>query len=113
MKESIMTTSSDRPIFGRFKLLQGVHSEGGKTYTQGDIIDSASDLCKHNSQGSRKFMAADDVVQTETSEDADEDGFSEMSMEELRAYAEEGEVSLEGCGNSKAKIIARLRQNAE
>lgn len=106
-----------RAVFGRFKLLQGVHSEGGKTYTQGDVFDSASDLCLHNGPGSRKFMSADEVTKTEPKKEIDEtsseDGFDEMSMEELRNFAEEGDLSLEGCGNSKVKIIARLRASAE
>ena len=32
----------------KFKLLRGIHSEGGKTYVPGDIIDSKSDLLAHN-----------------------------------------------------------------
>jgi hypothetical protein len=39
----------------QFKLLRGLHSEGGKTYKPGDIINSASDLSRHNSRHSKKF----------------------------------------------------------
>jgi len=44
----------------RFKVLAGVHSEGGRTYETGDIVDSRSDLTKHNSPGSIKFQRLPD-----------------------------------------------------
>lgn len=39
----------------RFRVLAGVHSEGGRTYYKGDIVDRKSDLNRLNSPGSLKF----------------------------------------------------------
>lgn len=76
-----------RGVFGRYKLMVGTHHEGshqemsaeknadgsptgrmlptgqivkGKTYVQGDIIDSATNLSKHNTPGTNpKFIRLD------------------------------------------------------
>lgn len=104
------TETSKKPIFGKFKLLQGVHREGGKTYEKGDIIPSVTDLAKHNTVGAMKFMPADNIVPTaEVEADDDDEDFKEMSVAELRSFAEEGDVDLEGCGNNKQKIIAKIK----
>ena len=103
----------ERKIFGQFRLLRGMHQEGGKIYRAGDIIDSASDLLKHNtSWGKKKYASVDDVVELgELDQDAEsQDFYTEMSVAELQSIAEEGEISLDGC-KTKKEIIARLIEN--
>lgn len=43
----------------RFRVLHGHHSEGGKSYGKGDIVDSASDLSTLNAPGAVKFELVD------------------------------------------------------
>lgn len=38
-----------------FKVLRGIHCEGGMVYKKGDVVDSKSDLEKLNRPNSRKF----------------------------------------------------------
>jgi hypothetical protein len=47
-----------------FRVLQGSHSEGGKLYDPGDIVDSASDLLLLNSPGSIKFEKVEEGEDT-------------------------------------------------
>jgi len=105
-----------KPTFGKFKVLVGIHNEGGNTYNESSpAFESVSDLCKHNSPGCVKFARAEDVTSVRPASESqeNEDGFDEMTMEELHQWASEGDISLEGCGRSKAKIIAKLRAAAE
>lgn len=107
---TMSTESSKKPIFGKFKLLQGVHREGGVTYEKGDIIPSVTNLAKHNTVGAMKFMPADNIVPTVEVESADDDDdYKEMTVAELRSFADEGDIDLEGCGNNKQKIIAKIK----
>ena len=95
---------------GRFRVVQGSHHEGGKHYKKGDVVESASDLLKHNSYGSTKFVSVDDVVVNSPEPETDDDNsaaFEEMSMTELRQWAEEGDINLEGC-TTKKQIVERL-----
>ena len=99
-----------RKIVGRFRVLRGTHHEGGRHYGVGDIVESASDLTKHNVVGSTKFAKADEVIvdQPESVDDEDNaDAFEEMTVAELRQWAEEGDINLTGCV-TKAEIIERL-----
>ena len=105
--------TAEKKIFGKFRVIRGSHSEGGRLYRKGDIVESTTDLLKHNKTGlAKKFDSADDVVPSATVVGSpDDDGLNDMSIEELRSYAEEGEVDLKGCGNDKKKIIERLRDS--
>lgn len=39
----------------RFRLLSGIHNEGGRTYKPGETIDSKTDLNRFNVPGSVRF----------------------------------------------------------
>ena len=59
----------------RFQLMRGIHNEGGVTYYAGgvegpDIIDSASDLSKHNSLGIERYKRLPDLPDGEAAEEA-------------------------------------------
>lgn len=42
------------------RVLRGSHSEGGRTYRKGQVVDSKSNLSKlHNKPGSIKFLAVE------------------------------------------------------
>jgi len=101
-----------KKIFGKFKVLRGVHSEGGKIYNRGDIVESMSDLLKHNHPGSIRFAGADDVVPSGNSVDEDEvdDAFYEdMSMEDLKLAAKDAGISVSSTKN-KSDIIDLLKK---
>ncbi len=101
-----MSVSTKKAIVGKFKVLRGSHNEGGVTYKRGDMVDSVSDLMKHNKPGCTKFASANDVMPTPQSSD---DGLDDLSIDELRELAAEGDLDLTGCGNSKEKIRDRIR----
>lgn len=37
----------------KFRLLQGLHSQGGCTYQPGDVLESSGDLTRHNYPGAK------------------------------------------------------------
>ena len=40
----------------RFRVVRGTHTEGGKIFRKGDIVETENDLEKHNAgPGSKKF----------------------------------------------------------
>ncbi|MHC4686854.1 MAG: hypothetical protein ACYTEW_21470 [Planctomycetota bacterium] len=86
----------------RFKLLRGIHSEGDRTYHPGDVIDSASDLSKHNRENSTRFEllpgGATGVA----------DGLESMTVAQLRQHAEAEEIDL-GDATKRAEILALCR----
>ena len=99
-----------KKVVGRFRVVQGSHHEGGKHYKKGDIVESCSNLLKHNYPGSTSYVSVDDVVVNTPEPEADDDNaaaFEEMSITELRQWAEEGDINLEGC-STKKQIIERL-----
>lgn len=89
----------------KFKLLRGIHNEGGETYYTGDIIDSASDLSKHP-QGRARFepVSDDAAVVTATKEPP----LESLTVVQLREIAEELEVDLDTV-TRKDEIISALR----
>lgn len=57
-----MTATLEKPV-RRFRVLRGIHSEGGKVYGKGrpdgDVVETTNDLMKHNGDGQPhewKFM---------------------------------------------------------
>ena len=64
----------------RFKVLFGSHNEGGRTYKQGEVVDSKSDLNRMNSPGSTKFEALSSKRGTEL-EDLDDDQLKQLALE--------------------------------
>lgn len=55
----------------KFKVLRGLHAEGGRTYRPGEIVDSKSDLSELNTHGSIRFekISAGEISKTESLED--------------------------------------------
>jgi len=104
----------------RFKVLVGVHSEGGKTYGKneeaGDIVETDNDLTKHNSQGSIKFaLVSNDggMVIHEVTPDADEDDdgnpdFDKMSLKQLREFGDANDLEFQANGN-KADTLSDIK----
>lgn len=97
------------PLF-KFKLVRGRHNDGTKTYCPGDIIESSTDLSIHNTPDAPRFLPYEVKVITEAPAPTKSisDAFEEMTIAELRSYADEGEIGLSGC-HSKAAIIARIK----
>jgi len=70
----------------RFEVLRGIHSEGGKTYMVGDIVDSRSDLSKFNiPDGPQRYRVISDT---------ENDSLDKLTVAELRKVAEEREVDI-------------------
>lgn len=44
----------------KYKLLDGRHSESGRVWKRGQVVETAKDLLKHNRQGLRKFEQVHD-----------------------------------------------------
>ena len=87
----------------KFKLLRGFHREGGRTYEPGEIIDSKSDLSRHNSRNPHRPQKFQKL------EEADSEPVLEsMTVLELRKLAEREEVDLENV-IKKDEIIQTIR----
>lgn len=101
----------DKPVTRKFRINAGVHYEQGKRHAPKDnpIIVTTSDLNKfNNAVGLKRFEEIGDVVETEESATATQDGFDNMTVDELRRYAAEGEIDLTGL-TRKEEIIEKLR----
>lgn len=105
-----------------FKILMGIHGEGGKIYAckkaqkdiasdahAGDIIHTDSNLEeKFNSRGATKFIPYDgenfaaDRVEPDAQGDID---FESFTVAELKKFAEDNEIDL-GPATSKADILS-------
>lgn len=88
----------------KYELLAGLHNEGGRTYSVGEIIETDCDLLQQN-KGSAKFRllgAADVEI---------DDNISAMSVPELKAFAAEHEFDI-GDATLKADIAATIRRAA-
>jgi len=106
----------------KFRVLAGSHREGGITYRQGDIVDSKSNLLKHN-RGGRKYARVTDeeafqdpvdeaAVATAETVTAADDGLEAMSEDELREFADSNGIKL--TGKEKAKqLVAKIREAME
>jgi len=104
----------------KFKVLRGRHTEGGVMYQAGEVVDSSSDLNKHNSPGSRKFEQLSGEVADapsaslpESSEDDEdpEEGSDEldgMTVAQLKTFAAEEEIDLSGVSR-KSDILSAIR----
>lgn len=117
----------EKPTVGRFRVLVGKHSEGGKIYGKGtpngDIVDSKSDLEKLNTAAGKKFerigkkrptpasqVAAKGEEESYEDEGESNDGLEDMTVEELKEVAETEEVEY-ASGSRKADIIAAIRES--
>lgn len=97
-----------------FQVLRGVHHEGGKTYYgrhkgKGDVVDSKSDLSKHNPPPESgipprfKRVEGSAVVQ-----EPPDDGLGVMTVAGLEDLAAEEEIDL-GQATRRADVIAAIR----
>jgi len=102
----------------QFELIAGRHvDEKGTKYQRGDRISSNVELDKRF--GSNKFRRIQPeqgggtaTVQAEPEQDdwESELDLERMSVRELRVFAEQEEIDLEGC-TRKAQIVERIREH--
>ena len=114
-----------------FKILIGIHQEGGNTYAAedssyhnnedcaGSVIETDNDLEKHNGPGVIKFAKLDDsgraTVEIAQVNKPDEDGnfnLTKMTVPQLKQFASEHEIELED-GMKKDEIISWVMENLE
>lgn len=92
----------------RYRVLRGLHSQGGKLYGNGmeagDIVETDTDLLCHNAPGSQKFERLPDLPPVSV-----EDGLEQMTITQLQGLAEEEEIEL-GQGGRKVEIIEVIRE---
>lgn len=98
-----MTTAVETPM-RKYKLLRGRHYQGAgrkpKMYLPGDIIETSVDLHEvFNDYRKEKFQ----LISTDGG-----DGLEELTVAELRKYADDGEIDLQKCV-VKRDIIAAIR----
>ena len=89
-----------------FKLLGGLHDQGdGKIYTRGDTVRSEKELDRL--MGSRKFLRMEtNTVVVDSPKPVAEDEFSGMTVAELKKFAEEEEIDLEGATKKEDLLVA-------
>jgi hypothetical protein len=108
----------------KFRILRGVHSEGGCTYLPPAVFESEADLLRHNStpddprfeqvyeETRAAAMAGCPELQPKTvaavEQPAAKDAFDGKTVEELRGLAEEMEIDL-GKARTRDQILAVLR----
>lgn len=103
----------------KFRVLAGSHREGGVTYRQGEIVDSKSNLLKHNRGGRKYARVTDEEAFQDPAEPAEavtatapNDGLEAMSEDELREFANSNGIKL--TGKEKAKqLVAKIREAME
>jgi hypothetical protein len=105
----------------KFRVLHGIHAEGGQVYRAGEVVDSATDLNRMNTPGSSKFeelvgggvAVVEAATPSSSSLDDDSDGavndeLDTMTVSQLREFAAQEEISLES-SKKKADIVAAIR----
>jgi len=116
-----------RPVVGKFRIKEGVHSEGAipgtyrrdptgapmfspRVYVDGDIVASRSDLSKHNpAHGAKKFERVDDSMPDKYDGNAPPvDELEAMTVAQLRELSVAEEIDL-GEATKKADIIEWIR----
>ena len=101
-----------------FKVLRGSHSEGGKTYRKGEVVDSKSDLIKHNSSGSIKFANVFDDGAKQDAKEAvpssvatknphEREELEALTLPDLKEIAADEEVEIDSTFK-KEEIISAL-----
>ncbi len=98
----------------KFKIIRGVHSFGGKTYTSGiegqNIIETEENLLlRNNPSGIRpRFVLLNNFAPiSENQEDVD-DNLENQTVAQLRQFAEEGGIEL-GTATRKDEILSTIR----
>ncbi len=112
----------------RFRVLRGIHAQrdgpknakgrqGVTTYLAattadgapvGDIVESDTDLTKHNKAGRPKFARIPEVEPIGDVLGPANDDLSTMTVSDLRAHAEEHQIDL-GEATLKADIVEMIR----
>lgn len=95
-----------------FKLIAGMHDQGdGRVYKRGDTVFSEKELDRL--QGSNRFLRLADtnapVVAPPVPVREVEDEFGGMTVAELKKFAEEEEIDLDGA-TKKEIILAVIRK---
>ena len=101
----------------QFKLVRGIHRQGGVTYaskdfqkqdksgnTFTDIVESETDLA---ASLPHKFISLEDAEAMESETELDDNGdpkFSEMTVADLKAFADENDIDLDGA-STKGDIL--------
>ena len=94
----------------KFRLISGVHNEGGKTYVSGtknNIIESSKNLLEQNGPGRPRFELVVESFQPleQPSEPVSEvDTIRKLSVPGLKEYAEVNEIDL-GTATKRDEIL--------
>lgn len=104
----------------KFRVLRGQHTESEKTdgtprvYSRGDVLESKTDLLRHNSRaGEAKFERVGDDAETTSDtgiascDQRSSNTLDDMTVEELRTLAAEEEIDLSE-SKTKRHIIAAI-----
>lgn len=94
----------------KFRLMHGIHDQGdGRLYKRGDVVVSDQELDKRF--GYNRFQRLDDqaAVSSAPSNEPVDDVFSDMTVAELKKFAEEEEIDLDGA-TKKDVILAVIRR---
>lgn len=110
-----MVETQEKPVVGWFRLNRGRHSEGRnedgspKVYVRGDIIESTTDLEKHNTKGApQKFTRVRPGTKPEqTPQETEREDFERMTVSQLKQLAADEEIDL-GEAKTKQEIINAL-----
>lgn len=80
----------------KFKLIRGVHQEGGKTYSSGvegqDIIETDNDLSKFNDSVRPRFMVIEELAAV--SQQTGSDVLRAKTAKQLQAFAREEKIDI-------------------
>lgn len=97
-----------------YRVLRGNHqNDNGEFCRKGNTFTTTKDMLKHNTPGSKKFelVGAGVVVESPVDlEDENQDGLNEMTIDELRSYATEGDIDVSDC-ETKQEVIDKLRSS--
>lgn len=94
----------------KFRLTHGMHDQGdGRVYKRGDVVVSDQELDKRF--GYNRFQRLDDqaALAPPPANESVDDVFSDMTVAELKKFAEEEEIDLDGA-TKKDVILAVIRR---
>ena len=112
----------------RYRLLRGIHSQGGKTYEPGEVVESETDITPiMNIPGvpPRVSLLSSDQAPAAVQRDAVEDGESLPSTDDLgEEYEDDGldgmtiaklrvmanDLEIDVAGEKKAGIVRKIRE---
>jgi hypothetical protein len=98
----------------RYQLLRGMNQNEQGTQNPGDIVESEVDLVA--TQGADRWRKVDKnfspPASTPAAHAAENDGLEEMTVAELREYADENEIDLSG-KSRKDEIVQAIREHLD